>query len=68
MTCKHLSTYRIAQCQASEELLIPSLLELSEFCHNHFQECPIYKQAESDFKKRMHVAGTEEDDKALKIG
>lgn len=68
MTCRHLSSFRIARCMASEELFNPSLLELNEYCHGNFLECPIYKEAETDVKKQMQIAGTEENDKALKIG
>jgi hypothetical protein len=68
MACKYLSTFRIAACVASDELLIPSLFELNEFCNNRFEECPIYQRAQGEPKKEMHVARSEEkQDQILKI-
>lgn len=69
MVCKHLSSYRIASCTASDELFVPSLLELMEYCRNHYEECPIYKQAENKVKKEMHVSlGKVERQKSFKVG
>ena len=68
MACKYLSSFRIARCTASEEPLIPSLLELNEFCKNHFEECPIYQRVEGELKKDMHVArSNENEDEIIKI-
>ena len=60
MACKYLSSFRIARCTASDQLLVPSLLELNEFCKNHFEECPIYQRTEGEPKKEMHVARAQE--------
>ena len=47
--------------------MVPSLLELNEFCKNRFQECPIYQRAEAEPKKEMHVARANENGEMIKI-
>lgn len=57
MACKYLSQSKVSRCQASQWLMIPSLQELSDYCHGDFEACPVYQSRESEVKKDMEMAG-----------
>jgi hypothetical protein len=49
MPCKYLLQGRVAYCMASQDLLVPSLFELSAFCNGQHHDCLIYQQKEKIF-------------------
>ena len=49
MPCEYLLQGKVAYCMASQDLLVPSLFELSIFCNAQNKDCLIYQQKEKIF-------------------
>ncbi len=55
MNCQFLLGSKIRYCLADDRLLVPSLLELTEYCCCDPENCPLYKEKEAcPPKKEMH--------------
>lgn len=67
MVCRYLKCSSPRRCLASEEYVVPSILEALVFCYSRPQECHLYKIREkSAFKKSMQTTLKIQDQVLLK--
>jgi hypothetical protein len=67
MVCRYLKCSSPKRCLATEEFIVPSVLEALVFCYSEPEECQLYKIREkSIFKKPVKNSLTIEQDRWLK--